>query len=275
MCEDQYYYVGETTQLFTRLRKHENLNGGVNTETLIPITIVGLYRVDSICKFIEYRDYIKSKKNPQRVNYYLENFENSFEYDSKYDNLLAEQFVTERLMISAEENWEKIRGGKYTRFDIDYDFPEDELFTIDLPICNCGMPCDIRKKKGHNCLYFRCSKKNMWDELLDIFETSYEPCNFYKEYKDDEIIKNEFNQRKSKLKDLYHKSTWLCNVETHVDFQQELCVGGCGETSSGNKLKYNSSKINLCFDCFIHKNKELCEKYKPSFQCVSFNECLL
>ena len=147
MCEDQYYYVGETTQLFTRLRKHENLNGGVNTETLIPITIVGLYRVDSICKFIEYRDYIKSKKNPQRVNYYLENFENSFEYDSKYDNLLAEQFVTERLMISAEENWEKIRGGKYTRFDIDYDFPEDELFTIDLPICNCGCLVIFEKRK--------------------------------------------------------------------------------------------------------------------------------
>ena len=61
-------------------------------------------------------------------------------------------------MINKKENWEKVRGGKYTNFDVNYKYPQNENIK-NLPLCNCGLPCDIKKNDEHNYLYFRCAKK--------------------------------------------------------------------------------------------------------------------
>ena len=36
--------------------------------------------------------------------------------------------------------------------------------------------------KNKNYLFFRCAKKNMWDDLKEQFDIDEEPCNFYMEY---------------------------------------------------------------------------------------------
>ena len=52
-----------------------------------------------------------------------------------------------------------------------------------LPICKCGLPCDI-KCKDNSYLYFRCCKKNMWNDLEELFNLKKKPCDFYKEFND-------------------------------------------------------------------------------------------
>jgi hypothetical protein len=167
-------------------------------------------------------------------------------------------------MTHKKDGWKKIRGGKYTRFDIEYKFPNNN-YIKDLPLCKCGLPCDIRKNEDKNYLYFRCAKKNMWDKLRDEFSTE-DPCNFFMEYTKDKPLKiqenNNFGERKKKFKELYKKSFWLKNVEINDKNYPNLCIGGCNRTSESIKLTYLNEKRNLCFDCFIQKNEELKNKYK-------------
>ena len=57
-CEDDYYYVGETKRLYRRFWEHQEGIGGSNTSNYIPEEIVAIYKVDTICKFIDYNDYV-------------------------------------------------------------------------------------------------------------------------------------------------------------------------------------------------------------------------
>ena len=60
-------------------------------------------------------------------------------------------------------------------------FPNNQL-AKELPNCNCGFPCDVKQNEENNYLYFRCAKKNMWEEFKEQFDIDEEPCNFYMEY---------------------------------------------------------------------------------------------
>ena len=53
------------------------------------------------------------------------------------------------------------------------------------------IPCDVKKNINKEIFYF-CPKKNMWEGLTQEFnidEEGDEPCNFYKEYYEDKIIR--------------------------------------------------------------------------------------
>ena len=198
------------------------------------------------------------------VNYDLE-------YD--YDNLEAENNITECLMINNKDNWEKIRGGKYTRF-IEYKFPINE-YVKELPICKCGIPCDIKKNEDKNYLFFRCAKKNMWDSLKEQFDIDEEPCNFYMEYSKDKQFRFEettkFEDRNKTLKELFKKSYWLKNIPECNNTELDFCIGGCNKGDGYNKISYRYKERNLCYDCFINKNEELTKKYNI----ISQGKCLL
>lgn len=274
-CEGGYYYVGETKRLYRRIWEHEGGVGGLNTSIYKPKGIVAIYKVNTICKFMEYNIYINQIIDgiwhENYKGYKLKFFNKECEDE---DNKYAENNIAECLMIHNKEEWNKIRGGKYTRFDIDYKYPENEEIK-DLPLCKCNLPCDIKKNEENNYLYFRCAKKNIWSTLREEFNIYDEPCNFYKEYIKDKQLKLEenknFEERSKNLKELYKKSKWLDNVEINDINKPKECIGGCKRTSESIKLSYNNEKRNLCFDCFIRKNDEISKKYNI----LKCDECLI
>ena len=257
-CDDGYYYVGETSRLYRRFWEHNKGSGGLNTSVYKPECVVAIYKVNTLGKFFEYNNIVMNKICNiyfNRCDTLLEEFNDD---NDEYDNLFAENNITECLMLNNKDNWKKIRGGKYTRFDIEYTLPINE-YIKNLPLCNCGLPCDIKKK--HDYLYFRCAKKNMWDSLKEKFGIEdVEPCDFFMKYTKDIEYKIYYEQHKNKIKELYNKSNWLKQL---VDGHYEFCVGGCGkEYDENNTIRYSRTAINLCFDCFIDKNEELSKKYE-------------
>ena len=268
-CEDGYYYVGETTRLYRRFWEHLGGRGGLNTQTHKPETIVAIYKAGVICKFFDY-DQNVSNATELREDYYDIRLLYSINNDDTYDDcdqLYAENTITECMMINMKDNWTKIRGGKYTRM-IDYKFPSYSQ-AQNLPICTCGLPCDLRLKETDNRIYFRCAKKNMWDYMKDMFEIDEDPCNYYSEYTRDQKLRSRETKRREErtetLKDLFSKARWLENVKCVAD--DNNCVGGCGKTRY-QKISYADADRNLCFDCFIQKFAELSAKYGIKGKCL-------
>ena len=276
-CEDDHYYVGETTRLYRRFWEHSGGCGGLNTSVYIPESIVAIYKVNTLGKFFQYNSNVIDTINNNSTRYIqkgydkwlLQNFNDDVE--DEYDNLQAENNITECLMINNKDSWEKIRGGKYTRFNVEYKYPVNNYIN-ELPLCKCGLPCDIRKNEDKNYLFFRCAKKNMWENLKEVFDIDEEPCDFYMEYSKDKQLRLEetkkFEDRKKILKELFRKSFWLDNVEEDIEGEAGLCVS-CNKyvwsdrqgRYKNNGIEYNSKQLLLCFDCFIDKNEELSKKY--------------
>ncbi len=264
-CEDDYYYVGQTSRLYRRFWEHNAGNGGANTSNYVPQEVVAIHKVSTLCKFFEYDRAVTNKIYDiylNRVCKQLEDFNISEEDDTydKSDAEFVENNIAECLMINNKNTWDKIRGGKYTRFDVNYKFPVNS-YVNNLPLCNCRLPCDIRKNEDNDYLYFRCAKKNFWDGLKDTFDTE-EPCNYFMKYTKDIQYKKDQEMFKSKVFKLISISPWLNEL---VGCHFEFCVGGCGKEFSGwNTVRYSKRAINLCFDCFVNKNDELAKKYtKP------------
>jgi predicted GIY-YIG superfamily endonuclease len=280
-CEEEYYYVGQTSRLFRRFWEHNGGGGSLNTALYKPEGIVAIYKVNTLGKFFQYnRNVIDATNKEEHYNkWFLKYFNN--DTNEEYDHLEAENNITECFMINNKENWTQIRGGKYIRFDIKYKFPENN-FIKDLPICKCGLPCDIRKNEEKNLLFFRCAKKNMWDDFKELFDIEAEPCDFFMEYTKDKQFRleeiNNFENRRKILKDLFRKSDWLKNVEEEEEDDVEQCVS-CNKyvwcDSEGNfknnGIEYHNKRLLLCFDCFIDKNDDLSKKYYIPYE----PKCLL
>jgi hypothetical protein len=264
-CFNDYYYVGETKRLYRRFWEHQSGIGGINTSTYIPKEIIAIYKVSTLGKFFDYNDMVMNKVCNiyfNQCDLLLEDFNNADEDDDyEYDNLFVENNITECLMLNNTANWQKIRGGKYTRFDIEYNFPIND-YIKNLPLCHCGLPCDIKKNEEHNYLFFRCAKKNMWSALKEEFDIQDEPCKYFMKYTKDIEYKIYYDQRKKTINNLVNKSFWLKQLTGGF---YEYCVGGCGkEYDSNNTIRYSRKAINLCFDCFVDKNDELSKKYSAN-----------
>jgi len=281
-CDDDHYYVGETKNLYKRFWQHQTGNGSLNTQIYGVEEIIAIYKVCTISKFIAYNERINDILNNEAIKStyskgywnpkYLLNNWNNIKDDEDY--LDAEANIVECMMIHRNDEWKKFRGGKYTRFDIEYKYPINECIK-DLPLCKCGLPCDINKTKDTNYLYFRCPKKNLWDELCDEWDIENKPCNFYKEYTKDKIIKLEneieFNDRKQLLSKLFRKSDWLANIRNNSNNVNHKCIGGCNSNCKKITDIYSGDELPLCFDCFIEKNDELSKKYSLNDTCL-FND---
>jgi len=267
-CSDDYYYVGVTKRLYRRFWEHQEGNGGINTTSYIPEGIVSIYKVSTLCKFFEYDNIIMNKICNiyfNRCHTLLTEFNNTDDdEDDEYDNLFAENNITECLMLNNKDNWKKIRGGKYTRFDIEYTLPINEHIK-NLPLCKCGLPCDIKKNDEHNYLYFRCAKKNMWSDMKYEFDIQDECCKYFMKYTKDIEYKIYYEQKKKMISDLVNKSYWLKNCMGLYEF----CIGGCGKQyDENNTIRYSRKAVNLCFDCFVTKNDELSKKYTLKGKCL-------
>ena len=274
-CKDNIYYVGQTKRLYRRFWEHQNGEGGLNTSIFQSEEIVAIYKVDTICKFIDYNNYINKIIDgilgEDYMGLKLKDFNNECEVYND-DCLDAETNIVECLMIHNKDKWNNFRGGKYTRFDIDYKYPNNN-YIKGLPLCKCGLPCDIRKNDDKEYLFFRCAKKNMWDKLKNEFDVDDSPCNFFMEYTKDKQLKleekNKFEERKNILKKLFKKSYWLKNINNYEEDENGgQCVGGCGSSRKTKMISNYGEKICLCYDCFIDKNNELSKKYINNGKCL-------
>ena len=190
-CQDDRLYVGETTRLYRRFLEHWGGEGGVNTRVYKPLRIAAIYKVQTIGKFENYdydTDWVinNDPKNERGIYRKWKMIDFEDDKEGEYNNLDVENYITELLMLKYDAS-RKIRGGKYTRDDCNYKKPED--VSDRLPFCDCGYPCDIKKCKDKNSLYFRCARKNMWESFRSSFDCE-EPCKFYKEYTHDETLRS-------------------------------------------------------------------------------------
>ena len=180
-CENDTYYVGETSKLFSRLHNHIKGVGSVNTKKNKVEKLVGLYRVPMLYRFLHYKENIDNNKteDKEQMIKYLKYF-NLLDSTKDMSNY-CENFITEEIYNSEKE----VRGGKYTK-----DKVEIPKRTSNYPLCNCGIPCEIKKKNLTPTkwkLYYCCSLNNIWDEMLESIKDIElgKSCNYYKEYLDD------------------------------------------------------------------------------------------
>jgi len=280
-CEDNHYYVGHTKRLYRRFWEHQSENGKtLNTSVYAPEKIVAIYKTTVISNFIHYNEKINEYLNDKTVEWKSASAlktlrcwnrncdEDTTWYDEEF-NGMAENGIAECLMIHQKDNWTNIRGGKYVRFDIDYEYPTTNVLK-DLPLCDCGLPCDIRKKDDHDYLFFRCAKKNMWDEFKKLFNIDDEPCGFYMEYKKDREIRLSRERRLKKTKELMKNSFWLrnvpiCNYDADAGENDDECIECC---RMHNLITWSDNKIRLCYDCFVGRNDELSKKYGLTGRCL-------
>lgn len=258
-CYNGFYYVGETKSLYTRFWKHDNGTGGFNTSLNPPKKLLAIYKAPILHNFLEYDRYISNNI----MNIYFNRTKNIFDNfsdDEEYDCFQLKNNIVEKLMINNKSNWEKFRGGKYTRTDVIYKFPKNQN-SDNYPVCYCGLPCDIKKKDDY--LFFRCPKKNMtWidtDRLKLDIAIDNKCCKYFKKYEKDIDYYKQYKNKKTLITSLVNGSTWLENI---VGYQCEFCIGECGKRyNENNTIRYNRRSINLCFNCFINKNDILKMKY--------------
>jgi hypothetical protein len=290
-CEENVMYVGETTRLYRRFWEHQEGRGGENTSSYPPIELIGIYKVHDIHKFEDYQNKIRDlndiddgineeneylyRKAYNSLTYWNDNEYNEDYYETSqhYDGKYLENSIVELLIKNNPSNNDKIRGGKYTRFDCKYTIPSDDI--IEIPFCKCNIPCDIKKNDSKNILYFRCAKKNIWGDLEESINlyVNY-ACNYYKEYTEDKLVKIQMEQRNKNrseiLKKLFKKSSWLKNINEYSNNPYDKCVGNCGKMNHKYQLiKYYGLWRTLCFDCFIDKNELLCKKYTKELEFLS------
>jgi hypothetical protein len=274
-CKDDIYYVGETKRLYRRFWQHQDGCGGVNTQTYPPEKLVAIYPVHKLYKFLIHLDNIENNNFNTGYNIFFDR-DGIFEYFDKegknhlFYNRWVENFITEKLMIDNQGNWENIRGGNYTRFNTNYSFPSNK-YAKEIPNCYCRLPCDVKKNEQENYLYFRCAKKNMWAEMADNLdiEVELEPCNYYMKFTKDARYNAEYGRRKIKVKDSLYGSGWLKNIE-----YCEFCAGGCGKPYDDDYcVRYWGKAINLCFDCFT--NDDIYTKLKEKYTDFPKGKCLL
>lgn len=209
---DCIYYIGETKRLYRRFWEHIGGRGGTNTCVFTSQELVAIYKVSNISKFINYNEKIININNGKTPEYaYYNGFNNPKYVLNNWDEITnqiddfrqCENNIAECLMIHNKNNWKNVRGGKYIRFDCTYKFPNNN-FIKELPLCYCGLPCDVKKHRNKNSLYFRCAKKNMWEDLIDNFDCSDDPCKFYKEYFSDiELRIREKERFENRKKDIF------------------------------------------------------------------------
>ena len=259
-CEGGKIYVGETTRLFRRFWEHNGGRGGVNTTIYRPREIVALYRVQTIGKFIDYDHDVnwattEDPSNSLKKYSAYKLFAFGKDEEGRYNHREVENTITECLGMHRSDEWNDIRGGKYVRQDILYKRPDNKDL-LRLPLCDCGYPCDIRKHKDKNLLFFRCAKKNMWDEFRNMFDTADEPCKFYMEYTHDIRFRKAEEDRSLKYRTLLARSTWL----SCAPYDEVECIC-CGEESYRG-VNYDGGRA-VCEDCFVNRNEEASVKCKP------------
>jgi hypothetical protein len=135
-CENNSYYIGQTSRLYRRFWEHQKGNGGVNTFINKPEEIVAIYPVYRLSNFFKYDECVSNNYPSGNIYFNRDLFTNFNEENEneEYDPLWVENLITEKMIL--DNNNLEIKGGKYIRSDIDYVLPISNKIN-NLPNCNC------------------------------------------------------------------------------------------------------------------------------------------
>ena len=83
-----------------------------------------------------------------------------YEYIKIFINFMY--YIWEIQIGKVIQKWSKISiiNLKGSLKSINYEFPNND-YIKGLPLCNCGLPCDVKKNINKNRLYFRCAKHSI------------------------------------------------------------------------------------------------------------------
>jgi len=185
LLEDDRIYIGETTRLLRRLYEHADCDrhGSISTDRFPVIEVLGIYKMD-----------------------------NNLMYYSDMGYLDIENNIVENTMKVQGDKWWKVRGGKHTtlifdhherscickdchyediirpdkvRYGIkpeyedcnltDFSNPSSNLKYI-RPVCDCGIPADIRQSKYGNW-YWKCPMGMNSFVCEEILQNNTHLCN--------------------------------------------------------------------------------------------------
>ena len=260
-CEEDFFYVGQTARLYRRFWEHGRGEGGINTTVYKPVKIMAVYKLNILGNFFYYNNYICNCVTDSKFFLYFDNLKlfNKSNKELKYNKLQIENNIAECMMIHSD-NWKKIRGGRYVRFDVKYKKPINNYIS-NLPLCYCNLPCDIKYNSQKKYLFFRCPRKNIWESFRNTFDISEKPCKFFKEYiRDKNLRKNLLRRReiyKQKIRKIFKKSRlWLEHIPGVNKNSLNICVGGCQREKYRNISHYYEKK-RLCWSCFRFNNEAL------------------
>lgn len=282
-CNDKFIYVGETIHLYKRLTQHIGGKGGKNTHAHIPKRLIGLYKVNDNQSFYDYSRNIKSNIfNSDIIN----------NWASSGDNLFIENRFTERLFYERRNNheygtgkeWYRVRGGKYTRSDLDQSMyhaeqlckrpnrvPGSLMMTtpidskapddiVDRPLCKCNMPCEVKISNDKKTIYFVCALKNVWSDFYKYIEVD-DPCDFYRVYSDDRVIRTEWEIAKKKIWE-----QWCSNIPSTTSHYPAPCIK-CNTADYIPMYSWYHSR-SICQSCILSKYDELKREYSLSSECA-------
>jgi predicted GIY-YIG superfamily endonuclease len=252
-CEEGHIYIGETKRLYRRFNEHLSGNGSVNTGKHKPNYLVGLYKVSDNESFMQYRDDINNNEYNKCT---ILNWGMDESSKLEVENHITEIFLYLRTnskdgeFMFEDGEWEKVRGGKYTKDVAKNPISKmDVKNIIDRPCCECGYPCEVKISKDKKTIYFVCSLKNTWDAFFNGLEIA-EKCEYYKVYTEDVYIKkqNEINEKRL-------KEYWCNNLPTEFN----ACIK-C-KIIQYNMIYSYGVRRQLCQRCFSNKYEELKEEY--------------
>jgi len=208
---ESVFYIGTSHRLYKRIIEHFNGSGSLNTYIYEPIEVVAIYDAEKMGRFFQYSEKLLEYPSECSQWYsgidslsflfnYWSNWRKNLYQDNRYTATWVENMMTETLIEHRKDYDDNnyiifgteydIIGGKYVKTDHKVHNKMisncSNSFVKKLPLCKCGLPCDVMKSKK-NFLYFRCAKKNMFDDFVDNFDgqINNNVCNFYQEFIDD------------------------------------------------------------------------------------------
>lgn len=127
--------------------------------------------------------------------------------EDKQSACLLENRITERLAVITSNSHYKVRGGKYCK-QIYNSFSKP---VEDRPLCNCGLPCEVKLKNDKTKIYFVCPVPD-WCHDFGRFSVPNK-CNFWKEFEPYRKLREVSNRNYARQKFIEQ-----CLEETEDDF---------------------------------------------------------
>lgn len=254
-------YIGETLRLFRRFNEHLQGYGAKNTSNFKNVNLIGLYDVIQNNIFISYHTQIKMGYITELNNFTFDNIKDNIKSNDidKTLSLYLENHITEIFMnmYKNDDNY-YIAGGKYTKGNYIKNYHNTNI--IDRPLCKCNLPCEVFLSKN-NDFWFKCPLINTeWIDFSHINLNIPESCDFIEKYKDDIIIKNNYN-------DFLKKINNIDNIP--IIEKQAINILSCVICNSFNYNPiFSKGYRQLCKNCIIDNYDKIKNYKKPKIQFI-------